>query len=224
MTSPIREGSVSDDLRIASQKHHSATVDACQPENDAMVKSAFLIRAYDLVERLAETADSQHLKDALTKDTDSAVLKSLGLMRAPAISTYAAAMDPLAAAKARGEQAKRDLLAAQGDMLRATEVAARLSLDLGEVEQRRRSGHLLALPDQQGRYGFPAWQFTTDGLLPGLEDVLKEIGVDSPWSQAAFFFSGDIRLDWQTPLAVLVRGDIDAVRRAAAAYGEQVPA
>ena len=215
---------MSDDPRAVDRTRRSATVDARQPESDETVKSAFLVRAYDLIERLAETADDLHIREAVADDTDAAVLKALGLMRAPAISTYAAATDPLAAAKARGEQAKRDLLAAQGDMLRAPEVAKRLSLDLGEVEKRRRSGLLIALPDAQGRHSFPAWQFTIDGLLPGLIEVLSDIGVDSPWSQAAFFFSGDIRLDWHTPLTVLLRGEIDAVRRAAAAYGEQVPA
>ena len=69
-----------------------------------------------------------------------------------------------------------------------------------------------------------SWQFTDEGLLPGLEAVLAALGVDSPWSRAAFFFSGDLRLDWRTPLEVLLSGDVEAVRLAAAAYGEQVPA
>jgi hypothetical protein len=133
-------------------------------------------------------------------------------------------VDPLAAARARGEQAKRDILAEQGEMLTGTEVCARLGCDLDDVEERRRQGLLIALPDEQGRSGFPAWQFTDRGLLPGLQDVLADLGTESPWTQAAFFFSGDIRLDWRTPLEVLLRGDIDAVRRAAAAFGEQVPA
>jgi hypothetical protein len=54
--------------------------------------------------------------------------------------------------------------------------------------------------------------------------VFRDLGVDGTWSRAAFFFSGDIRLDWRTPLELLLRGEIEAVRRAAAAYGEQMPA
>lgn len=134
------------------------------------------------------------------------------------------ASDPLAAARARGEQAKRDLLAVQGEMLTDSEVSARLGYDVDGVGALRRQGLLIALPDEEGHYGFPAWQFTDRGLLPGLQDVLANLGAESPWTQAAFFFSGDIRLDWRTPLEVLLRGDIDAVRRAAAAFGEQVPA
>jgi hypothetical protein len=216
---------MSDDLHIAIRRRRSATADAHQAENDeATSRNSFLTRAYDMVERLAEDVDDLQIKEALSKDTDAAVLTALGLMRAPRVSMVAAATDPLAAARARGEQAKRDLLAMQGDMLVAAEVAARLGLSLSEIEKRRRSGLLLALPDDQGRFGFPEWQFTANGLVPGLEEALSDIGVNSPWSQAAFFFSGDIRLDWHTPLEVLLRGDIDAVRRAAAAYGEQVPA
>jgi hypothetical protein len=129
--------------------------------------------------------------------------------------------DPLAAARQRGEQMKRDILATQGDLLDANEVAARLGLTPAEVEQRRCDGLLMAIPTEKGPFGFPAWQFTDDGLLPGLEDVLRVLDVDGEWTRAAFFLSGDIRLDWRTPLEMLLRGEIEAVRNAAAAYGEQ---
>jgi hypothetical protein len=130
--------------------------------------------------------------------------------------------DPLWAARQRGEQAKRDILASQGDMLDADEVAARLGCDVAEVERRRHDGLLLALPTEPGRLGFPAWQFADSGLLPGLEDVLRNMSVRSPWMRAQFFLSGDLRLDGRTPLEMLLRGEIDAVRRAGAAYGEQL--
>jgi hypothetical protein len=131
--------------------------------------------------------------------------------------------DPLAPARARGERAKRELLAAQGEMLDAAEVADRLGLTTAAVEGRRKRGLLLALPLDDGSWAFPAWQFAGHDLLPGLEDALRDLGVNSPWSRVAFFLSGDLRLDGQTPLAILMQGDIDAVRDAAA-YGVQVPA
>lgn len=128
--------------------------------------------------------------------------------------------DPLAAARIRGEQAKRDILAMQGDLLDAAGVAARLGIDPAEVEQRRRDGLLLALPLEGGTLGYPAWQFADNGMLPGLEVALRDLGVQGAWTRAAFFLSGDIRLDWRTPLEMLLRGEVEAVRRAAA-YGEQ---
>jgi hypothetical protein len=127
-----------------------------------------------------------------------------------------------AAARARGEQAKHEILAEQGDMLTAAEVAIRLGYTATAVERRRQDGLLLALPLEAGDLGFPAWQFTDRGLLPGLEDVLQSMSVRSPWMRAQFFLTGDLRLDGETPLGMLRRGNVDAVRRAGAAYGEQL--
>src|SRR3954451_14685366 len=130
--------------------------------------------------------------------------------------------DPLAAAPRRGEQAKRDSLATQGDLLTAAEVAGRLSLSLADVEQRRQDGLLLALPLDDGTLGFTAWQFTDDGLLPGLEAVLRVLPTHDPWSRVLFFKNGDPYLEGQTPLELLRRGEIEPVRRLAAAYDELV--
>jgi hypothetical protein len=130
--------------------------------------------------------------------------------------------NPLAAARQRGEQAKRDILALQGDMLNSAEVATRLGLDGEEVERRRQDGLLLALPTEANKYGFPVWQFRDGGVLSGLEDVLGHMSVRSPWMRAQFFLTGDLRLNGRTPLEMLLRGEVDAVRRAAAAYGEQL--
>jgi hypothetical protein len=215
---------MADDLRTSERVRRVAAELANHHAGDRSTRAAFLERAIETVDRIAQTVDDRGLREALDADTDAAVLSALGLTQNGTPHTYMAATDPLAAAKARGEQAKRDILASQGDLIDASEVAARLGCDLAEVEARRRRGLLIALPDVHGKRGFPSWQFAGDSLLPGLEEVLGNIGVRSPWSQAAFFFSGDIRLDWQTPLEMLLRGEIEAVRRAAAAYGEQLPA
>jgi len=129
--------------------------------------------------------------------------------------------DPLAAARWRGEQAKRDILATQGDLLDAAEVASRLKLSPAEVEQRRQDGSLLALPLDKGGFGFPAWQFAENSLLPGLEVVLRDMSVREPWMQTEFFLNGNLDLNARTPLEMLLRGEVEAVRRAGAAHGEQ---
>ena len=56
--------------------------------------------------------------------------------------------------------------------------------------------------------------------LTGFESALRELGVRDPWMKAAFFLSGDPRLDGASPLEVLRRGDPEAVLRAARGYGE----
>jgi hypothetical protein len=141
--------------------------------------------------------------------------------RAPA-AARALQVDLLAAARARGEQMKRDILAAQGDLLDVVQVAACLRIASADVEVNYRRGLLVGLPLDEGVVGFPAWQFTEIGLLPGLEDVLRGLGVRNVWMRAAFFLSGDLRLDGRTPLEALLDGEIDAVRAAAAAYGDQL--
>ena len=128
--------------------------------------------------------------------------------------------DPLKASFIRGERARKRILAAQGELLDVAEVAARLDMSHEDVLQRQHRGRLLALPLKDGTLGFPSWQFAEHGLLPGIETVFRNIGVDDPWMQAAYFLSGELLLDGQTPLDALRRGDIEAVRRAAAAYGE----
>lgn len=190
---------------------------------DGSVRRVLLERVVDAVDRISHAVDDRQLRAVIDAESDTTLLSTLSRL-ASLDSGPVSATDPLAAARARGEQAKRDILVAQGDMLDVTEVAARLRIGVGEVEARRQRGLLLAIPLGDGSWGFPIWQFTGDGVLPGLEDVLRDLGTSGPWAQAAFFTGGDIRLNWQTPLEVLLRGEIAAVRRAAAAYGEQVPA
>ena len=130
------------------------------------------------------------------------------------------AADPLATASARGQLLRAQLLQAEGGTLTATEVARRLGLTRQAVEQQRRGGQLLALPSGRRGYAYPAWQFTPDGVLPGLVDTLADLQVRSPWMRAAFFLGRNVYLDGASPLAELQRGRVAAVRRAARAYGE----
>jgi hypothetical protein len=130
----------------------------------------------------------------------------------------------LARARERGRSARTDLLAAEGGTLSKDEVAQRLHLSLEQVEEQRRAGRLIGLLSEQETYIYPAWQFHANGMLSGVEDVLKDLRDHDPWMQAHFFLSGDIRLNHETPLAELRRGHIEAVRRAARAHGEQCAA
>jgi hypothetical protein len=130
--------------------------------------------------------------------------------------------DPLAAAPQRGEQAKRDILAAQGELLDVGEVATRLRIGMIALVQRLRDGGLLALRLDDETLKLPAWQFADDGLLPGLLDVMHARPDLGPWGQVLFFTSGDPYLDGRTPLDLLRRGEIEPVQRLAAAYDELV--
>lgn len=129
--------------------------------------------------------------------------------------------DPLAPARHRGRAARAELLEHEGGALTVDEVTALLQVTSEAVEERRRGGKLLGLRTDRDTYAYPAWQFTRHGLLPGMEEVLADLGVRDPWMQAAFFLSGNLRLNGASPLAELRRGHVEHVRRAARAYGEQ---
>jgi biotin operon repressor len=128
--------------------------------------------------------------------------------------------DPLVKARLRGLAVRQELLQREGGTLSAEQVAGHLGLSRQAVDKRRRAGKLIGLNIGRRGYAYPAWQLGRQGTLPGLEAALSELTIRDPWMQAAFFLSGDPRLDGATPLDELRRGNVDAVRRAAGGYGE----
>ncbi|MBI3971349.1 MAG: hypothetical protein HY332_08665 [Chloroflexi bacterium] len=150
---------------------------------------------------------------------DSSYSTLVSALQSPDALVALLADDPLAAARLRGLQARERLLQTEGGTLTAGQVAKLLGVTQQAVDKRRRAGRLLAL--NLGRRGsaYPAWQFGPDGVLDGFEAVLAALAV-SPWTQASWFLSGDVRLGGETPLAALRRGNVDAVQRAARASGE----
>jgi hypothetical protein len=52
-------------------------------------------------------------------------------------------------------------------------VAARYGMEPRLIEAMRREGELLALW-RDGEYHYPSWQFTPDGPLPAMRDVVTE--------------------------------------------------
>jgi hypothetical protein len=182
------------------------------------LRSAFVARALNALSEIVPGLDDAELGRAVGAATDRAVL-----LRALASSSAASptpAADPLAAARVRGLQARDRILAAEGGTLTVGEVAAHLRISRQAVDKRRAAGKLIGLDMGRHGYGYPAWQFGERGLLPGLDRVLAELRVVDPWMRAGFFLGGDPRLDRDTPLDRLRRGDVDAAVHAARAYGQ----
>lgn len=129
-------------------------------------------------------------------------------------------MDPLEPARERGRAARRLLLDAGGGALGEEQAAELLGIAPGSVNELWRAGTLLAIPtDGDNRY--PSWQFRDGQVLYGLDLVLVDLRGHDPWSKLIFFVNGNLRLNGESPLDELRRGNIAAVRRAARAYGEQ---
>jgi len=129
---------------------------------------------------------------------------------------------PLVRARLRGVRARRELLGAEGGAVSSGQAAELLGITPQAVDKRRRAGKLLALPVGRA-YLYPVWQFDErgrGGVVSGLEEVLRSFGVEEAWMKASFFLRQNGRLGDKRPLDALRDGEIEAVERAARAYGE----
>jgi hypothetical protein len=94
------------------------------------------------------------------------------------------------------------------------------------VSELARRGRLLALPQDDGRLAFPAFQFSRNGeRLPALEQILRifDGAVETPYTIASWFVTPDGQLDGKTPAAWLRgRRRPEPVLEAATRYAERL--
>jgi hypothetical protein len=185
----------------------------------AIMAAAFIQRYSSLLERLGQTASDEAIAHALGAPDEvgglAALLAEVGPATPPAV-------DPLAPARARGAQAKGELLQQAGGALRLGEVARRLGVSPQAVHARLKRGTLLAVPQANGEWLYPACQFGPDGALPGLGAVLQAFAVRSPWTQLSVLLAPTKALGGRTPLQALQAGEPEAAAQAVSTYGEQV--
>jgi len=124
-------------------------------------------------------------------------------------------------AMARGAAIKRELLTSGGGGLTSSQVADALGITRQAVDKRRTRHALLAVPNGSGEYVYPACQFTADGVMPGLEDVLRAFQIKNPWTQLSVLLASAPSLGGKTVLEVLKAGDIDRVVDIVSSFGEQ---
>ena len=185
----------------------------------APLRAAFVARATQAVESWSRGMSGRELALAVAEPRNELVV--LNALQRPDAWAGVLEHDPLAAAKARGIEKQRDLLAAEGGAVGVEELAHALHVSRQAVDKRRRAGKLLALPRGGHRWVFPAWQVSRGRTLPGLEEVLSGLGGRDPWSALIFFLAPDRLLNSRSPLQALRSGDLAAVVRAAERYGEQ---
>jgi hypothetical protein len=182
----------------------------------------FLERALRAVSTLAERLQTQAIQKAVSEPSDYGVL--LAALEAEPGLELVTRDDPLAEARLRGLRMKRELLAREGGILGAQEVADLLHVSRQAVHKRMRARRLIAVECGRHGYAYPAWQFVAGGLLPGLEETLAALDdALGPWMRLAFFLNDNVALDGDSPLEALRRGDREPVLRAAALYGQQGP-
>ncbi|MGL5793084.1 MAG: type IV toxin-antitoxin system AbiEi family antitoxin domain-containing protein [Waterburya sp.] len=183
------------------------------------LKAAFLTR---VIEGLIEIADSSNLVDITSADSNYEVL--LAALQTPEALSLLTQRDPLAKAKLRGLKLKQQLIEAEGGCGNSEEIAEMLGVSRQAINQRRQRGKLIGLSRGKGKYIYPLWQFTDEGkTLLGLEVVLENLFQVDPWMQVTFFLNPNLRLENQTPLAMLRKGEIEPVVVSAIAFANDEP-
>jgi hypothetical protein len=180
---------------------------------------ALVSRLLRVVTNLEKELPKEKINEAIAAPTDYLVF--LNALTSSSMASEAAAEDPLAAAKFRGLERKRQLLDAAGGALGAQDVAKLLGITRQAVDKRRAQNQLIALTQGRRGYIYPSFQFEEGKTLSGLGDVLEELKSFDPWMQLAFFVNSNDRLSGKTPAAALRTGNQSEVLRAARSYGEQ---
>jgi len=168
-----------------------------------------------VVSQLHEAA----LKDALKGPTEFDTI--LHALERPEVAAAVRDQEPLVMARLRGIEAKRRILSEDGGMLSAEKVGDVLTMSRQAVEKRRKAGRLIGVSLGRRGFGYPAWQVSERGTLPGLEAVLDALKSHDVWTKLVFFTSDNAATDGKKPLNVLRSGAVEKVLAAARTYGEQ---
>src|SRR5229473_5086924 len=181
---------------------------------------AFLKRSMKMLERVSSTASSEALQSALSSPTDVGGVASLLSDLAP-LGVDLSAVDPFTELMARGAAIKQELLTSGGGGLTSSQVSSALGITRQAVDKRRIRNALLAVPNGSGEYLYPACQFTSTGVIPGLEEVLRAFQIRSPWTQLSALLAPAPALGGRTILEALKSGAIERALAIAASFGEQ---
>ena len=130
-------------------------------------------------------------------------------------------LDPFVEAMARGAAIKQELLTSGGAGLTSSQVSGALGITRQAVDKRRLRRALLAVPNGSGEYVYPACQFTSDGVIPGLEDVLRAFQIRSPWTQLSALLASTPALEGKSIIEALKSGAIEKAVAVSGSFGEQ---
>jgi hypothetical protein len=123
---------------------------------------------------------------------------------------------PRARALLRGiEIAEQDLKIA-GGTFGLDDVMRLLRISRQAIDKKVKADALLAVPGPGNERRYPACQFRSDGVVPGLREVLQALPSRNPWSRLNFLVNPEPRLSGGRPCELLQRGDYAAVIEAAA--------
>ena len=122
-------------------------------------------------------------------------------------------------AVARGLVVREEAKHEEGGNVSADEAARMLGISKTSVLERYKKGRILGWREaRQNAVRFPYWQFSVDGMLKGMTEVLAILG-EAPhiddWGRIMFFLNPRQSLDGERPLDALRHGRQTAVERLA---------
>lgn len=207
------------ELARTSKKTQAIISKVISSSKTSPLVGVFLTRA---IEGLLEIAVSDKLADLVMANSNSDVL--LAALQTPEALSLFSKNDPLASAKLRGLEIKQKFLEMEGGCEGSEEIAQLVGVTPQAINQRRQRGKLIGFPRGKGKYIYPLWQFTEEGkTIIGLEKVLDQlVGID-PWTQTAFFLNPNLRLNGQSPLDLLRKGEDNLVINSAIAFAHDQP-
>lgn len=189
---------------------------AVRPERAAMERAA-LARVKSFVDQVISKASTRTLEQALGETAPTMVLTDVleeALLEDAPEGEWAATL-------LRGVQVKRDMLREAGGTLSANEVGVLLGITRAAVDKRRRQGTLLGLRLPNGDIAYPAAQFNKGDVLAGLSEVLSAFQIQDPWMQLDVLLARDKLLKGRTSFEALAGGDVELVKSAVSASGDQ---
>jgi hypothetical protein len=133
------------------------------------------------------------------------------------------AYEPSARAQAflRGKEICENDLRASGGSFRLEQVEKFLGVSRQAIDKKVRDDALLAIPGPHGRRRYPVVQFNADGVLPGLQSVLKRLPSANDWFRLNFLITPNSHLGGRRPIDLLKEGKAELVVGAAKAVGVQ---
>jgi DNA-binding response OmpR family regulator len=181
------------------------------------------------LERATVTRMIQFAREAIARLSTPVLEHALAVPAAPQTITEVMRgvllQDPVegewAAALLEGAQVQRDLLEQAGGALSADDVGSFLGIRRAAVDKRRRQGTLLGIKLPSNDVVYPAAQFGSGDVLPGLPDALSAFRIDDPWMQLDTLLAKHDLLGGRTGFDALKDGDVERVKQLVASVGEQ---
>lgn len=184
------------------------------------LERAALLRVVRVLAGAIADAPTEALEGTASSASDLGAIAEFLLEMSPSLE--ALDTDPLATALLTGALAKRELHRAAGGMASVQDVATMLGISRQAVDKRRRADSLLAVPSPSKDWWYPRAQFSARGEpLAGLDRVLRAFRVTDPWMRLDALLARDPALGERSALEALARGEVDAVIRAVASFGDQ---